>query len=525
MPSASRLPLAVVVLAQFLVSFNLSALAVCVGEIGEALDAPASAVGAAIVAHSSLIAALVFVGAKIGEAFGSRTVFRATIVLFGTAMIVAAVSPDPGTMIVAESMAGAAAAALLPTLVVLIGTHYRGTEQARALAWLAASQAIATAAALLVAGVVGAWLGWRYAFALLALVSAGVFALSRRLRPVERVRRKGFDAVGLLLGGLAIALVLGGIGAIADWGLFAAKRAAPFAPLGVSPAPLLIGAGVVCGWAFVAWERRCYALRKAALVSVEMLDAPQERCALIALLIIVALGAAVRYLVPLYIEVVQGESSLDAARTIVPYSLAVFAAAISVVTLYDYATPRAIARAAFVLVALGLAALGTAVHNDWSELAVIGALAAIGFAEGILLSLLLNVLVAAAPGAKAAEVGSLRSTVGSLGAALGTAVAGALLIGFLSASASREAAPDSALWAELGAQLDLDSVRFVSNDRLASLLQSTAVGAEHIEAALQFNTEARLRALKVSLLALAAVAVLGAWPAGRLAHRRVVGGR
>src|SRR5690606_17588627 len=107
------------------------------------------------------------------------------------------------------------------------------------------------------------------------------------------------------------------------------------------------------------------------------------------------------------------------------------------------------------------------------------------------------------------------------GGALGTAVSGALLIGFLNGSFARDMAPDLPPWAELRAQLDLDSARFVSNDRLLPLLQSTALGPERVETALQLNTEARLRALKGSLLALACIAVIGALPAGRLArHRR-----
>src|SRR6187200_531495 len=101
---------------------------------------------------------------------------------------------------------------------VLIGTSYAGRERARALAWLAASQAIASVAALLIAGALGTWLGWRSAFALLALVAGWLFVLSYRLRPVARKRGASLDVVGMLLAAPAIGLVMTGINSLPSWG-------------------------------------------------------------------------------------------------------------------------------------------------------------------------------------------------------------------------------------------------------------------------------------------------------------------
>ena len=56
------------------------------------------------------------------------------------------------------------------------------------------------------------------------------------------------------------------------------------------------------------------------------------------------LANALTFLVPLYIQMVQGRSSLETAVAMIPYQLAVFAAAIFVLSLYDRLTPRQIAR-------------------------------------------------------------------------------------------------------------------------------------------------------------------------------------
>lgn len=514
---ASWLPLTVVVTTQFLVSFNLSALAICARGIGEAFGTPpASFVETAIVAHSSLVAGLILLGAKLGQSFGTRGVFRTMVALFGVAMILVAISLSPAMMIVAESIAGAAAAALIPALFVLIGTSYAGRERARALAWLAASQAIASVAALLIAGTLGTWLGWRSAFALLALIAGCLLVLSSRLRPVTRKPGASLDVVGMVLAALAIGLVMTGINSLPTWGWWSATAAAPFALLGVSPAPLAIVGGLALCRMFFAWERRRYAAQKATLISPVVISSPQERCAVMALFIIVALGASVRYLIPLYVEVIQGANSLSAASAVLPYSLAVFAAALLVVSVQERLAPRTIARGAFVLVTAGLASLAFAIRNDWGDPGVVAGLVMLGLAEGVLLTLLLNVLVSASPVDQAEEIGSLRSTTSSLAAALGTALSTAILIGVLGASVSRDLAGNPATWDSVRGRLELTNVRFLSNDRLVAFLDDAALDDQQIEAALQLNTTARLEALRISLAVLAVLALFGILPAGKL---------
>jgi MFS family permease len=139
---ASWLPMIVIALAQILMSFNINVLRVSVGGIVASFNTSPTTVGTAIVIHSLVVAGLVMLGAKIGVLFGARTVFQAMVVLFGGAMTIMALSPHATMMIVAQAVAGAASAALVPTLVVLIAANYRGRHQAQALGWLGASEAM-----------------------------------------------------------------------------------------------------------------------------------------------------------------------------------------------------------------------------------------------------------------------------------------------------------------------------------------------------------------------------------------------
>jgi hypothetical protein len=139
-----------------------------------------------------------------------------------------------------------------------------------------------------------------------------------------------------------------------------------------------------------------------------------------------------------------------------------------------------------------------------------------GIGQGALVTLLFNVLVTASPKELAGDVGSLRGTTNNLAAAVGTAVAGALLVGLLSAIMLLAINASPKLTPELQAQVNLDSINFVSNDRLQETLAKTSASPAQVAEAVRVNTESRLRALKIGLLIMAALAFIAIIPAGSL---------
>ena len=74
--------------------------------------------------------------------------------------------------------------------------------------------------------------------------------------------------------------------------------------------------------------------------------------------------------------------------------------------------------------------------------------------------------------------------------------------------------------AELQSQVNLDSITFVSNDRLGSILAGTNATPEQVAEAVRVNTEARLGALKIGLLILACLSFVTIIPARRLPNYR-----
>jgi MFS family permease len=231
---------------------------------------------------------------------------------------------------------------------------------------------------------------------------------------------------------------------------------------------------------------------------------------------VVALEAMLNFSVPLYIQIVQGRSPLATAIAMMPFNLTVFFSAMVIVRFYDRLTPRQIGRYGFMLCTAALLWLAFVVHNDWSAFPVLIGLVLFGIGQGSLVTLLFNVLVTASPKDLAGDVGSLRGTTNNLAAAVGTAVAGALLVGLLSASVLRGLAENPILPPDIQAQVDLDSINFVNNDRLQSVMERTTATPAQIVEAVRVNTESRLTALKIGFLIMAGLASLTIIPAGQL---------
>lgn len=494
---------------------NVSALPVSLGPLAADLDAPATAAATALLLYSLCVAAFVMLGAKIGKLVGERLVFQVSAVVHLLAMGLMATSRDVTVMNIAQAISGIAAAALVPTLVVLVAANYHGWQQATALGVLAGMPAVSSAVAFVVAGFLATALSWRYSYWLIVLLGVAVVVLSFRLRPIPRQRGIRIDAVGVVLSAASIAFILYGFNNLQSWGLLVARDAAPFSLLGVSPAPIVIVVGIVLGQAFFAWSNRRVSAGKQSLLALEVLASKEERSAVIAFLVAGSLSLAVSFLIPLYVQITQGRTPLASAAAILPYAVSVAAAGVLSVRLYDRFSPRTLGVASFILIAIGLVVTAFTVGNDWSTGGVIVGLLLVGVGEGTLLTLLFNVLVSASPKHLAGDVGALRGVANNVSNALGAAFASVVAVGMLGLFLAFGFG-GSDLPQELQLPAASGEVDFVTSTELTRELVAASATPQQVQEAVAINQEASIRALRASFLIVGALALLAIFPASRL---------
>ena len=205
-------------------------------------------------------------------------------------------------------------------------------------------------------------------------------------------------------------------------------------------------------------------------------------------------------------------SALATGARLLPLSLTLLAAAIGIPRFLPSVSPRLVVRfGLFSLVAGTLVLLGALDPDAGPEIVFVPMLL-IGLGIGALASQLGAVTVSAVPDDESPEVGGVQNTMTNLGASMGTALAGSIMIAAVTSSfvANIQASPAIPSEVKSQAQVELaGGVAFVSDADLEAALDEAGAGSEESDAALEAYRDARIDGLSAALAILAAL-TLGA---------------
>jgi hypothetical protein len=149
-----------------------------------------------------------------------------------------------------------------------------------------------------------------------------------------------------------------------------------------------------------------------------------------------------------------------------------------------------------------------------------------GLGIGALASQLGAVTVSAVPDEDSPAVGGLQNTATNLGAALGTALAGSILIASLSSAFLQGVQGNPAIPQQLQIQATAQlasGVPFVSDVQLETALNEAGIAPDVTAAAVDVNREARVTGLRSALAVLAVIAMIGLFAARRIPREPVTG--
>jgi EmrB/QacA subfamily drug resistance transporter len=260
------------------------------------------------------LGALLLLGTGLGDRFGRRRVFVGAFLLFGVASGLAALSDDPIQLIGARVLMGAAVAGIMPTALALITVMFPVEERARAISIWAVVAGVAIGVGPVLGGVLVASLGWPAVF--LVNIPVAILAAPAGLALLPESRRPG--APPLDLGGVALSTIgLGGV-------VFALIEG----PSGGWGQPVVIAAAVagIAGLAaFVVFERR----RLHPLFDLGVLVRPRVIAGAVSLFGCYLAFFGVLFLLPQYLQYVQGRSPAVAGLAILPLGFAMVPAAIA----------------------------------------------------------------------------------------------------------------------------------------------------------------------------------------------------
>ncbi|GAA3611399.1 MFS transporter [Microlunatus ginsengisoli] len=496
---------------QFLMTLDSSVMNVSIAQVAEDVGTTVTGIQTAITLYTLVMATLMITGGKIGSMIGRRRAFAIGCVIYGCGSLTTALAPSLPVLIIGWSfLEGVGAALIMPAIVALVASNFAAEQRPRAYGLVASAGAIAVAAGPLIGGAMTTYLTWRLVFAGEVVIVLVILLLTRRIQDLPAEAGHRIDLVGVVLSAVGLGIAVFGVLRSAEWGWVRPKAGAP-SVLGLSLTVCLIVAGLVIVRVFLWWEARVGARGGDPLVSVGMLKNSQLVGGLTMFFFQFLLQAGLFFTIPLYLSVALGLSAVQTGVRLLPLSITLLLAAVGVPRLWPTASPRRVVGRGLIALLAGIVSLILALEVGAGPEIVTVPLLLAGLGVGALASQLGAVTVSAVPDELSGEVGGLQNTCTNLGASLGTALAGSVLISVLTASVLAGIAENPSLSEQVSGAAEIQlaaGVPFVSDSQLDTALEQAGVPADQAQAIVEVNTQARIQGLRTSLAVLAVLAVL-----------------
>jgi MFS family permease len=515
------LPIAIFASAQFVMVLDSSVMNVSISQIVADLDTTIQGVQLAITAYTLVMAALMLAGAKLGDILGRDRTFAIGLAVYGLGSLTTALSPNLGVLLIGWSLIeGLGAALVMPAIVSLVAGTYSGKQRALAFGIVGGVAGAAIAAGPLIGGWVTTEFTWRYVFAGETVIVAVILVLRRRLKrfpPAEHKPQLDLVGVALSAGGLGLAVY--GILKSSEWGLFEPRGAltiggTEITPFGFSVVPFFILAGLGLLACFVVWEERRERLGRDTLLDRSLLRIATLRAGLTTLMMQQLLLLGTFFVMPVYLQVVLGLDAFETGKRLFPLSVTMFAAAMLGPRLAAGVAPKRVAQAGLVSLALASVLLLGTIDVELNEAGFAVAVSVFGIGAGLLLSQLGNVIMSSVDPAKTNEAGGLQGTAQNLGASLGTAVIGSILIAALTSGLITRVEENPAVpppVREQVAERTEKGIPIVPVEDIEQAALEEGLPAEQATALADDYGEAQLHGLKRSIGAIAILALLSLW--------------
>jgi MFS family permease len=497
--------------AQFLMTLDSSVMNVSIATVAKDVGTTVTGIQSAITFYTLVMASLMITGGKLGQILGRKRAFALGCVIYGCGSLVTALAPNLAVLLVGWSgLEGVGAALIMPAIVALVASNFAQPQRPRAYGLVASAGAIAVAAGPLIGGLFTTYASWRWVFAGEVLVVLIILALARRVADTPREEGARLDLVGTVLSALGLGLIVYGILRSGTWGFVQPKADAP-KWLGLSPVVWLVLAGGVVLRIFMWWERRRRAGGHPALLDPAILRSRTLRGGLISFLFQYFLQAGLFFTVPLFLSVALGLSAVATGVRLLPLSVTLLLAAAGIPRVFPNASPRRVVATGFIALFAGIVILVATLDAGAGPEIITWPMLLAGLGVGALASQLGSVTVSSVPDEQSGEVGGIQNTVTNLGASIGTALAGAVLISALTSSFLVGIQNNPAIPKDLAsrAQVELSSgIPFLSDQDLQTQLDKAGLPPKTADAIVTENANARIAGLRSALSLLAAVALI-----------------
>jgi EmrB/QacA subfamily drug resistance transporter len=362
-------------------------------------------------------AVLLITAGRLGDLYGQRTLFAIGLAIFTVASGLCGFAQDANQLIVARILQGVGGALLTPQTLAILTSLFPPERRGAAFGIWAGVAGLATLAGPTLGGAIVTYIDWRWIFfvnvpiGIAALIAT--FAIIPDLRPG---RRHGWDIVGVILATSGLFGVIFGLieGERFNWGEIGSY---------VITIPEVIGAGVVLLVLFVVWER----YQAEPLVPLSLFE---ERNFAVTNWIAAAIAFGMMSLflpIVIYLQSVRDFSALTAGLTLAPMSLTSMVVAPFAGRLTDRIGGKYILMTGIFVFAIGFGTLTFVAGPDSTWINFVVPAIVSGAGMGMTFAPMTTVAMRNISPRMAGAASGVLNTTRQVGAAVGSAVVGALL--------------------------------------------------------------------------------------------------
>ena len=500
-------------------TLDSSVMNVSIATVAKDVGTTVTGIQSAITLYTLVMAMLMIPGGKVGSLIGRRRAFSIGCLIYGAGSLTTSLSQNLAVLIIGWSvLEGIGAALILPAIVALVASNFAPAGRPRAYGLVMAAGAIAVAVGPLIGGIATTYFSWRYVFVGEVVIVVVILAVARRVQDAPVETRTQIDLIGAVLSAGGLGLAVFGVLRSSEWGWVVAKPGGPDVA-GLSPTIVLIFSGLFVLWLFSVWETHVEKRSGEPLVRLSMLRNQQLSGGLVMFFFQFLIQAGLFFTIPLYLSVALGLSAIDTGVRIIPLSITLLLAAAGIPRFFPNVSPRLVVRVGVLAMFAGILWLLLSINEDAGAEIVTVPLLLGGLGIGALASQLGSVTVSAVPDEDSPEVGGLQNTATNLGASVGTALAGSLLIAALTASFLHGIEENPAVPDQISAQANVKlagGIPFISDTDLDKALDKAGVSQDVSTAVLDENKQARLDGLRIALASLAVIALLALFVSRRI---------
>ncbi|MCL5667382.1 MAG: MFS transporter [Patescibacteria group bacterium] len=434
-------PLLVLSLALMIIIIDTTILNVSLRTIINDLHTDIVSIQWVITVYSLILAAFTITGGRMGDLFGRKKMFMLGAAIFAAGSFIASISKSVGVLIGGESVVeGIGAVLMMPATASLLVANYKGRDRAVAFGVWGGIAGAASA----IGPILGGWLtsnySWRWAFrinvgvAIVLLLGSILIAESR-----DREEKPSLDWFGVLLSSLGLLSIVYGAIEAETYGWFKAKEAFSlfhhalnFGQLSVVPIFFVLGLALLA--AFIFWELRMDRQDKTPLVSLSLFRNRQFTSGAVTTGILALGQAGLIFSIPVFL---QGVRNLDAFHTglyMLPLSLVTLIAAPFSAFLIKIISPKRLIQLGLLIDVAAFLVLRYSLRVNATAWTLAPGFVLFGLGMGLMMAQVSNFTLSAVSVEEAGEASGVNNTLRQVGATLGSAIMGAILISTLTAN-------------------------------------------------------------------------------------------